>query len=313
MRAIMVDEFGGPDVLRVGEVAIPEPGPDEILVRVLAAGVGPWDASLRRGGWSGELPYVPGGEFAGVVVGDTGSFASFDDGAPVYGYPGLSGCYAEYVSCPVEQLAPVPAGLNAADASAAPVDALTAEQGLTDVLGVGPGDQVLITAAAGGLGHLAVQIARALGAEVVATASPQHHDFVLRLGASAVVDHTRSDWPEQVKNAMDGGADRVLACAAPTLDGAARAAHDGAIIATPVKADTPANGRVRWQPYNGQPRGSRLVRMGPWFDNGTLSVQVQDRYFWEDAAEAHRAIEHGHTEGKLALIVDSDLASEMGI
>ena len=204
---------------------------------MLAAGVGPWDASLRAGGWTGPLPYVPGGEFAGMVVGDTGADAALDDGAPVYGYPGLTGCYAEYVTCPVEKLAPIPAGLPITDAAAAPIDALTAEQGLTDELAIGAGDQVLITAAAGGVGHFAVQIARILGASVVATASPQHHEFLHRLGAAVVIDHTRPDWPDQVREVTGGGARRVLACAAPTLEGAARAARDGALIATPVHAE----------------------------------------------------------------------------
>ncbi len=310
MQAITVSEFGGPEVLRVGEAAMPEPGPEEVLVRVLAAGVGPWDVSLRRGGRSGPLPYIPGAEFAGFVEGGAAAEAGFDDGAPVYGYPGLTGCYAEYVKCPVEQLAPLPAGLSVTEGAAVPVDALTAEQGLTDVLAVGAGDWVLITAGAGGLGHFAVQIARLLGATVVATASPRHHEFVHRLGAAVVIDHTRPEWPEQVRDAMDGGAQRVLACAAPTLEGAARAARDGAVIATPVRADHPDEQRIRWEVYNGKPRGSRLIRMAPWFDDGSLSVHLQARYYWQDAARAHREAELGHTEGKLVLIVDDDLAAE---
>ena len=206
MQVIMVSRFGDPDVLEVGEADLPRPRSGEALVRVLAAGVGPWDAALRRGGWTGSLPYVPGGEFAGVVEGDSGDEAGLHDGAPVYGYPGLTGCYAQYVSCPVEKLAPIPAGLPITDAAAAPIDALTAEQGLTDVLGIGAGDSILITAAAGGLGHFAVQLARILGALVVATASPQHHEFVHRLGAAEVVDHTKPGWPEQVRELTNGGA-----------------------------------------------------------------------------------------------------------
>jgi NADPH:quinone reductase-like Zn-dependent oxidoreductase len=310
MQVIMVSQFGGPEVLQVGEKAMPQPRSGEVLVRVLAAGVGPWDAALRRGDWAGPLPYVPGGEFAGLVVGDTGADADFYDGAPVYGYPGLTGCYAQYVTCPLEQLAPIPAGLSAADAAAVPIDALTAEQGLTDVLAIGAGDRVLVTAAAGGLGHFAVQIARVLGASVVATASPQHHEFVHHLGAAVVIDHTQPDWPDQVRAVLDGGAERVLACAAPTLDGAARAARDGATIATPVHADFPDPQRVSWRPYDGQPRGSRLIRMGPWFNDGLMSVHIDGRYYWEDAAQAHRTVEQGHTRGKLVLIVDDDLARE---
>ena len=313
MKAIMVNRLGDPDVLELAEAPLPVPGPGEVLVRVLAAGVGPWDASLRRGGWSGGLPYIPGAEFAGVVEGDTGADAAFDDGQPVYGYPGLTGCYAQYVSCPAEQLAPIPEGLPMVDAAAVPVDAITAEQGLTDVLSAGPGDQLLITAAAGGVGHFAVQIARALGATVVATASPQHHEFVHQLGAAEVVDHTRPDWPDQVREITGGGAARVLACAAPSLDGAARAARDDALIATPVHAGRPDGQRVRWQPYNGQPSGSRLIRMAPWFDDGSLSVTIARRYYWENAADAHQAVEAGHTRGKLVLVVDEDLAASLEI
>ena len=309
MQVITVSQFGGPEVLQVGEAELPQPGPGEVLVRVIAAGVGPWDASLRRGGYTGPLPYVPGGEFAGVVVGDTGADAALDDGTPVYGYPALTGCYAEYLTCPVEQLAPIPGGLSGIEAGAVPIDALTAEQGLTDVLKLGAGDTVLITAGAGGVGHFAVQIARNLGAIVVATSSPQHHEFLHRLGAAEVIDHTRPDWPEQARDLTNGGAERVLACAAPSLDGAARAARDGALIATPVHADLPDAQRVRWQQYDGERSGTRLIRMAPWFDDGSLSVTLQARYFWHDAAQAHAEVERGHTRGKIVLVVDEDLAA----
>src|ERR1700733_6812884 len=136
MQAITVSETGGPDVLQVTETPIPEPSPGEVLVRVLAAGVGPWDASLRSGRLPWDLPVIPGGEFAGLVVGDTGADAAFEDGEPVYGYPSLTGCYAEYVLCPSEQMAPIPAGLSHVDAAAVPIDALTAQQGLQDHLGI---------------------------------------------------------------------------------------------------------------------------------------------------------------------------------
>lgn len=313
MRAIVVTEFGGPDVLRDGQAARPAPGPGEILVRVLAAGVGPWDATLRRGELGGSLPCIPGGEFAGIVTGGEGVDAGFDDGTPVYGYPGLTGCYAEYVTCPIEQLAPIPAALDAVEAAAVPIDGMTAEQGLSEILGVSRGDQVLITAGAGGLGHFAVQIARALGAEVVATASPGHHEFLHRLGAAVAIDHTVPNWPDEVRTVTDGGAGKVLVCAAPTLDGAARAARTGAAIATPVHAPLPEGGTVHWQQYDGAPSGSRLIRLAPWFDSGDLSVHLSGRYYWQDAAAAHRVVEQGHTQGKIALIVDDDLAATSGV
>ena len=313
MLAIRVNEFGGPDVLHIEDVGRPEPGPDEVLVQVMAAGVGPWDVAIREGHFGTSLPYTPGGEFAGLVVGGTGEYADFDDGTPVYGYPGLTGCYAQYVTCPLEQLAPIPSGLSVADAGTVPIAALTAEQGLTDELNVGVGDTVLITAAAGGLGHLAVQIARALGATVVATASPANHEFLHHLGAAVVVDHTQPDWPHQVRKATDGGAAKVLAVAIPSLAGAALAARDGALIATPVNGDYPDADRVTWRHYNGKPRGSRLIRMAPWFDDGTLSVEVSRQYSWQDAAQAHREVAKGHTRGKTGLIVDDNLAAALEV
>lgn len=316
MRFITVSKPGGPEVLSMGTTEMPEPGPGEVLVRVMAAGVGPWDTYLRSGSFPVTMPFTPGAEFAGTVVGDTGDQAAFEDGEPVYGTPGLTGCYAEYVTCPAEQLAPIPAGLDGTDAAAVPIDGLTAFQGLTDVLGVGAGDDVLITAGAGGLGHLAVQIARVLGANVIATASPQNHDFVHELGAAEVVDHTKDDWPDQVRALTGGGADRVQVCAIPTVTGAVRAARDGAVIATPVQADGdgfPDAERVSWRHYSGQPRGSNLIRMAPWFDDGSLNVHVSRRYFWGDASAAHRDVATGHTRGKLLLIVDEDRAAQSGL
>jgi NADPH:quinone reductase len=314
MQAIMVSEIGGPDVLKLAETGMPEPGRGEVLVRVVAAGVGPWDASVRSGRLPWQLPVIPGGDFAGVVVGDTGEEAAFEDGEPVYGCPSLTGCYAEYVTCPAEQMAPIPAGLSTVDAAAVPIDALTAQQGLKDHLGIQAGDTVLITAAAGGLGHLAVQIARALGANVVATASKHNHEFVHQLGAELVVDHMQPDWPERVRSLTDGGADRVLACAGPTLAGAARSARDGAVVATPVHGENqPEGDRVHWVSYDGQPSGTGLIALGPWFDDGTLSVHVARKFFWQDAAAAHRELENGHTRGKLVLVVDEDLAAQTGL
>jgi NADPH:quinone reductase-like Zn-dependent oxidoreductase len=314
MRAIMVSEFGGPDVLQVGTAEMPRPGPGEVLVRVVSAGVGPWDVHLRSGSLGGSVPYVPGAEFAGTIVGDTGAEAAFEDGEPVYGYPALTSCYAEYVTCPAEQLAPIPAGLDGTDAGAVPVIGVTALQGLTDVLGLGAGDDVLITAASGGVGHLAVQIARALGGNVIATASPANHDFLHDLGAAEVLDHTKADWPDQVRALTGGGADRVLACAAPTLAGAAKAARDNAVVATPVITDNlPAADRVDWRRYDGQPSGTSLIRMAPWFDDGSLAVHIARRFFFTDAVAAHREVEDGHIRGKLLLVVDEDRAAQSGV
>jgi NADPH:quinone reductase-like Zn-dependent oxidoreductase len=166
------------------------------------------------------------------------------------------------------------------------------------------------------LGHLAVQIARVLGANVIATASPRNHDFLHELGAAEVVDHTKDDWPNKVRALTGGGVDRMQVCAIPSVSGAAQAARDGAIIATAVP---PANGqfpdadRVSWRHYTGQPSGSNLIRMAPWLDDGSLTVHIARRYFWTDAADAHREVATGHTRGKLLLLVDEDRAAQSGL
>jgi hypothetical protein len=147
------------------------------------------------------------------------------------------------------------------------------------------------------------------GAVVVAAASPRDHELAHKLGAAVVVDQTAPGWPDQVRKVTDGGPEKVLACPASSLPGAARAARDDAIIATPVKAELPEADRIRWETYECQPSGSRLIRMAPRFDDGSLSVHMSAMYYWQDAAQAHRAVEQHDIPGEVVLIVDDDLAA----
>jgi NADPH:quinone reductase-like Zn-dependent oxidoreductase len=159
------------------------------------------------------------------------------------------------------------------------------------------------------MGHFAVQIARILGATVIATASPRNHEFVHKLGAAEVVDHTDPDWPEQVRKFAAGGVEKVLANVAPTLDGAVRAARDGAVIATPVGPEPADTGRVHWKPYNGQAKGSTLIRMAPWFDDGSLAHGAGG--IFPRRGQEQTVVEGGHTRGKVVLVVDEDLAASL--
>ena len=213
----------------------------------------------------------------------------------------------------MERLAPIPAGLTAVEAAAVPIDGLTAERGLTDIRHVAAGDEVLITAATGGLGHFAVQIARTLGAVVVATASPRHHEFVHRLGAAVVIDHTQPGWPDQVRKAIDGGA-RPRCWPVPGPRWTAR--HR-----PPRRRDDRDSGAC--QPPRHRPSALAAIRRGaerqPADPDGALVRRRRPvgrgvrRYYWQDAAAAHRVAERGHTRGKLALIVDDDLAAAAGV
>jgi NADPH:quinone reductase-like Zn-dependent oxidoreductase len=306
MRAIVVEKFGGPDVLRMRDVPLPQPAPGEVLVRVSSAGVGPWDVAWREGRLGGELPYTPGFECAGTVVGDTGDAAGFHDGEPVYGYIGFSGAYAEFVVCPADRLAPLPVALALWEAGGAPVNLLTADAAIRDIMAVHAGQTVLVTAAAGGLGHLAVQLAVHAGARVIGTAAREHHDFVHKLGVAQVVDHYDSDWPRRVRDMTSGGVDSALASVAATLAGAAAATRDGGVVATPAHGSDAHDGRVRIQRYDGPMDGHRLIRLAPTLDDGAVALIVSGRFDMEDAAVAHQQVGQGHTRGKVVLSINED-------
>jgi NADPH:quinone reductase-like Zn-dependent oxidoreductase len=307
MRAIVVEKFGGPDVLRERDAPLPRPAPGEVLVRVSSAGVGPWDVAQRDGHIGDDLPYIPGFECAGTVVGDSGDEAGFHDGEPVYGYIGHGGAYAEFVVCPPERLAPLPVALTLREAGGAPVNLLTADAGIRDIMAVRAGQTVLVTAAAGGLGHLAVQLAVHAGARVVGTAAREHHDFVHKLGAAQMVDHYDSDWPGLVRDMTSGGVDSALASVAATVVGAAAATRDGGVVATPAKGGEAAGGgRVRVRRYDGPMAGHRLIRLAPTLDDGAVALIVSERFDLEDAAVAHRRVGQGHTRGKIVLSINED-------
>ncbi|GAA3171352.1 NADP-dependent oxidoreductase [Nonomuraea salmonea] len=196
MRAVTIKEFGGPEVLTVEDVARPEPLPTEVLVRVHAAGVNPVDWKTRLGhGMAGlqTFPLIPGWDVSGVVEEVGFGVTTLRPGDEVYGmpwFPRAAGGYAEYVTAPARQWARKPATVGHVHAAAVPLAALTAWQALVDTAQVRAGQRVLITAAAGGVGHFAVQFARHLGAHVIATAGAPRHPWLKELGAEQTIDYT---------------------------------------------------------------------------------------------------------------------------
>ncbi|MEV4165220.1 NADP-dependent oxidoreductase [Nonomuraea dietziae] len=198
MRAISQEVLGGPEVLTVVELDRPMPGPTDVLVRVHAAGVNPTDWLHRASGlYLGTPPFVLGWDVSGVVEAVGAGVTLHKVGEEVFGmldYPSGAGAYAEYVSAPSRNFARKPAGIDHIEAAALPVAALTAWQALVDTADLQPGQRVLIHAAAGGVGHLAVQLAKALGAYVIGTASASKHDCVRSLGADEVIDYSQTDF-----------------------------------------------------------------------------------------------------------------------
>jgi len=191
MNAVEVEQFGGPEQLKVAQVARPKPGPGQVLVKVSFASVNAMDWKLVAGhlkDWVKAMPFRPGGDFSGVVQG-VGSGTDLSLGAPVFG--AASGCYAEYVVADAEAIATKPEALSFEDAATLPIAGATAWQALHDDGALKPGQRLLIHGGSGGVGHFAVQIAKRMGAYVIATASPDHLTFVKGLGADEVIDYHR--------------------------------------------------------------------------------------------------------------------------
>jgi NADPH:quinone reductase-like Zn-dependent oxidoreductase len=204
MKAVSQDELGGPEVLKVVTLPTPEPGVSEILIRVHAAGVNPIDGAQRQtGAFVGEPPFVLGWDVSGTVEAVGLGVTLYEPGDEVFGmlpFPQGHGAYAEYAVGPTRVFVRKPDRLDHVQAAAIPMVGLTAWQALVDTAGVGEGTRVLINAAAGGIGHLAVQIAKARGAHVTALASAAKLDYVRSLGADEAIDYSSTDFTEVVRD-----------------------------------------------------------------------------------------------------------------
>src|SRR6266478_6189556 len=204
MKAVVAHEYGAPEVLKLEEVPRPEPKEDEVLVRVIASGVNPADPLTLSGKYAREfgthLPLIPGYEIAGVVEKTGANVTKLKVGDAVYGYPTFGGGWAEYVSVKEWEVAAKPKSLNFVEAAAMPMGALTAWQSLVDVAKLQPGQTILIHGGSGGVGSFAIQIAKARGAQVIATPSTANQDLLKRLGADVTVDYTKQKFEDAAKD-----------------------------------------------------------------------------------------------------------------
>jgi NADPH:quinone reductase-like Zn-dependent oxidoreductase len=205
MRAVIQNSVGGPDVLVIANQPDPTPKAGEVLVRVKAAGINPVDGSVRAGHYHllGEPPFILGWDISGTIEALGAGVTGFKIGDEVFGmprFPKQAAAYAELAVVPADEIALKPKGADHLQAGALPLAGLTAWQGLVRHGGLKSGQRVLVHAGAGGVGHLAVQIAKARGAYVIATASPQKLDFVRKLGADEVIDYTKGDFTDQVRD-----------------------------------------------------------------------------------------------------------------
>jgi NADPH:quinone reductase-like Zn-dependent oxidoreductase len=308
MRAVRVERFGGADVLTLATVDRPEPIGTEVLVRVHAAGVNPVDWKTRAGRSRLALPFTLGWDLAGIVAGLGDGVTRFGLGDEVFGmpwFPREAGAYADYVTAPSRQLARKPAGLSFVEAAGLPLAGLIAWQSLVDTAHVRPGQRVLIHAAAGGVGHLAVQIARARGAEVIGTARAEKHAFLQSLGADQAIDYTTTDVCATVRD-VDVVLD--LIGGETGMRSAAMLRPDGLLITVPsatsreVVAAAAAAG-VRATGILVEPDGHGLEQLAALVHDGLLRVHVDAVMPLERAADAHRLGETGRATGKIVLSV----------
>ena len=319
MQAVVAREFGGPEVLRLEEVPRPEPLPTEVLVRVHAAGVNPVDAKTRQGAGMadvvGDPPLIVGWDVSGVVEEVGFGVTRLQPGDEVVGmpwFPRRAGAYAEYVTAPARQFARKHPDVEHVHAAALPLAGLTAWQALADTAQLQAGQHVLIHAAGGGVGHLAVQIAKNLGARVSATASRRHHDWLASLGADVLIDYQTVElFEEEVEDV-----DVVLDLLGDGHNFTSRRSLDvlnagGLVIAVPDGASEElqkeaADRGLRAASFLVEPDGHALGRLSRMLGDGHLHTRIERSYPLADAAEAHRRIESGRTQGKLVLDLTHD-------
>ncbi|HEX6352536.1 NADP-dependent oxidoreductase [Actinophytocola sp.] len=308
MRAAVIDRFGPPEVLHMTEVPKPRPGDGEVLVAVRAAGVNAIDWLIRAGISPAEFPLVIGWDVSGTVVATGPHVTGLREGDDVFGmlrFPSPAGCYAEYVAAPAAELAIKPDNIDHLTAAAAPMAGITAWQALFRQGEIAQGQRVLVHSAAGGVGHVAVQLAKLAGAaEVIGTASARNHDFLTGLGADRVIDYT-SERISEVVSDLDlvvdprGGADffELLEVVRPggvivTLKGkqqgyenalAERGVRDGYVYVTPDR--------------------EALTEVTRYLAEGRLNIAIDRVLPLDDVVKAHTFGEQGHVRGRIVLEV----------
>ncbi len=307
MRMISQHALGGPEVLELVEAPRPAPGATEVLVRVAAAGVNPVDWKVRmRGGFLGDPPFTVGWDVAGVVEEVGFGVTRFSPGDRVFGmprFPKQAAAYAEYVTSPSRQLARIPDGLGDVEAGALPLAGLTAWQALVETADVLPGQRVLVLAAAGGVGHLAVQIAKARGAYVLGTARAAKHEFLAELGVDEAIDYTNEAVEDRIRD-VDVVLDLV---GDESSRGALATLRDGGLyIIVPSAAGLDqlqelAGDRVHVTGILVEPDRAGMEALADLAATGALRPTIAGTFPLEEAARAHEAGETGRTAGKLVL------------
>jgi NADPH:quinone reductase-like Zn-dependent oxidoreductase len=307
MHAVRIHSFGDPDVLKLDDVTVSEPKPNEMVIRVAAASVNPVDYKIRSGKYPAvkqdQLPKVLGRDVAGVVEHIGSHITKFQKGDAVYAILGRGvGGYAEYALATEDEAAPKPAKIDFVTAAAVPLAALTAWQGLFDHGGLRAGQRVLIHGGAGGVGHFAIQFAKAKGAWVATTVSTEDIDMVRQLGADQAIDYKKGKFEDAVKD-IDLVFDLI---AGETQKRSWAVLKDGGTLISTLQKPDQAEAKkhkIRAEHYMATPNSAQLEEIARLIDEGKVRPVVQTTYTLEEAAKAHAHMERDHIQGKVVLKV----------
>jgi len=308
MKAVRIHQFGGPDVLQVEDMPMPEPGPEEVRIQVMAAGVNPVDWKIREGMRGMQLPLTMGADVAGVVDMVGPGVDMFHLGDRVFGraMPEYGG-YTEYTIAKANQVAFMPKSLDFVHAAAIPVAGITAWQALFDQAGLQAGQKVLIHGAAGGVGSFAVQFAKWKGATVYGTATGKHVDYVKSLGADVVIDYKTQRF-EDVAHDMDMVLDTI---GGDTFERSWGVLKPGGILVSLVhpipEGEAEAHG-VRAKIFRADVNSRELAEIARLIDEGRVKVEVTTVLPLTDARKAQEMSESGHAHGKIVLSVGEEQA-----
>lgn len=314
MKAIILKTFGDTDNLQITDIQVPEIGDNEVLVQVKAISINPVDVKTRAGkGLSGRLkdhqPLIIGWDISGVVTKTGNAVTGFKTGDAVFGmvnFPGHGKAYAEYVAAPANQLALKPANISHEEAAAATLAALTALQGLIHKAKVQPGQKVLVHAAAGGVGHYVVQIAKHLGAHVIGTSSAANKDFVLGLGADEHVDYQQVRF-EEVLHDIDLVFDAI---GGDNIDRSLEVIKKGGtLISIPSGLSEGLTEKAKARGVDGyfflvESNGDDMKQLATWLEQGIVKSHVSQVFSFNEMAAAHQQIESGKTRGKVVVTVN---------
>jgi NADPH:quinone reductase-like Zn-dependent oxidoreductase len=304
MKAIVVHEYGGPEVLKYEDAPRPEPKENEALVRVIAAGVNPVDALIRSGKYAKffgtTLPLIPGYDIAGIVEKTGVKITKLKAGDSIYAYVLWGGGYAEYAVATEGEATAKPKSLNYIEAAAVPLAALTAWQALIDTAKLSAGQTVLIHGGSGGVGSMAIQIAKARGAKVIATASTANQELLKELGANETVDYTKTKFEDVAKD-VDVVLDSV---GKDTLARSYGVVRKGGIIATlvaePDQAELDKHG-IRGAAISVKPNASELAEITKLIEEKKIKPVVSQVLPLTEAVKAQEQAATHHTRGKIVL------------